>query len=116
MKPDKERTSTQRRLTKGERQARVIRADKPISIISATLAARTFSDLLNRVRYRGEAFVVERGGEPICEISPVKPLRFTGSDLLGLLRSLPKPDRAFWDAVEEATRQPPSVPKAPWGR
>jgi hypothetical protein len=41
------------------------------SHISATEAARTFSDILNRVRYRGEAFVVERGGEPVCRISPV---------------------------------------------
>ena len=34
-----------------------------------------------------------------------KPQRFTGADLAALLRSLPKPDAGFWDAVEEATRQ-----------
>jgi antitoxin (DNA-binding transcriptional repressor) of toxin-antitoxin stability system len=86
------------------------------STISATQAARTFSDLLNRVRYGGEAFVIERGGEPICEMSPITPPRFTGADLIGLLVSLPKPDAGFWDAVEKATRQKTSVPESPWER
>ena len=58
--------------------------------------------------------MIERGGAPVCEMSPVMPPRFTGADLLGLLRSLPKPDAGFWDAVEGATRQQPSIPEAPW--
>ena len=85
-------------------------------IISATEAARTFSELLDRVYYRGETFVIERGGEPVCEMSHVKPLRFTGADFLTLLHSLPKPDPGFWDAVEDATRQESTVPKSPWER
>jgi hypothetical protein len=72
--------------------------------------------LLNRIRYGGEAFIIERGGEPICEMSPVSLSRFTGADLLGLLGSLPKPDAGFWDAVEKATRQQTSIPKSPWER
>lgn len=111
-----ERMSARKGRTKGRQQTRSALANKPACIISATQAARTFSDLLNRIRYRGEVFVIERGGEPICEMSPVKPPRFSGSDLLGLLRSLPKPDAGFWDAVEEATRQGPTVPESPWER
>jgi antitoxin (DNA-binding transcriptional repressor) of toxin-antitoxin stability system len=84
------------------------------SRISATQAARTFSDLLNRVHYRGEEFVIERGGEPICTISPVKPLSCTGADIAALLQSLPKPDAAFWDSVEEATKQYSELPRSPW--
>ena len=80
--------------------------------ISATQAARTFSDLLNRVRYRGEEFIVERGGEPVCIISPVKPLQYTGAELAALLISLPKPDAAFWDTVEEASNQYPALPQS----
>jgi antitoxin (DNA-binding transcriptional repressor) of toxin-antitoxin stability system len=91
-------------------------ARKRTSTISATQAARTFSDLLNRIRYGGEAFVIERGGEPICEMSPITLPRFTGADLMGLLRSLPKPDAGFWDAVEKATRQETSIPESPWER
>jgi hypothetical protein len=84
--------------------------------ISATQAARTFSDLLNRVHYRGEVFVIERGGEAICAMTPVQPPRFTGADVIGVLRSLPKPDKGFWDDVEAATRQKVTVPESPWER
>ena len=85
-------------------------------VISATEAARAFSELLDRVCYRGETFVIERGGEPVCEMSHVKPMRFTGGDVLNLLHTLPKPDAGFWDAVDNATRQAPTVPKSPWER
>lgn len=97
------------------RRGGIASASKPVSTLSATQAARAFSDLLNRVRYRGEAFIIEREGEPICEITPVKP-RFTGADLLALFRSLPKPDASFWDAVEKASRQEPRVPGSRWVR
>ncbi len=39
--------------------------------ISAAKAARSFSEILNRVKYRGESFVVERNREPICRTEPV---------------------------------------------
>lgn len=82
--------------------------------ISATEAARSFSELLDRISYRGESFVIERGGEPVCEMSHVKPLRFTGADLLSLLYSLPKPDPGYWDTLAEATKQRETVPESPW--
>jgi hypothetical protein len=47
-------------------------------------------------------------------MSRVKPPRFTGTDFLALIRSVPKPDRRFWDAVEQATNQTPTVPESPW--
>jgi len=82
--------------------------------ISATEAARSFSDLLNRVRYGGDSFVVERGGEPICLISPVGPPRRTARELATLLREAPKPDRGFAEAVEQATRGQPQLPGTAW--
>lgn len=87
---------------------------KNLSTLSATQAARSFSDLLNRVRYRGEVFVIERNGEPICEITPVKPVRLRGAEFLTLLNSLPKPDAGFWDAVEKATQQETRIPVSSW--
>ena len=89
---------------------------KGCRVVSATEAARSFSELLDRVCYRGESFVIERGGEPVCEMSHVKSARFTGADLVALLNSLPKPDPAYWDAVELATRQKPMVPESQWER
>jgi antitoxin (DNA-binding transcriptional repressor) of toxin-antitoxin stability system len=84
--------------------------------ISATDAARSFSDVLNRVQYRGETVVVERGGTPVCEMAPAKPVRFMLSDLAALLRSVPKPDPAYWDTLEEILNSQSPVQSPPWGR
>jgi hypothetical protein len=116
MKTGKRKARASGKKTKSGLRGRAGRSVKGRRIISATEAARSFSELLDRVCYGGESFVIERGGEPVCEMSHVKPLRFTGADLLALLDSLPKPDRAFWAAVEDATRQTPAVPDSPWER
>ena len=84
--------------------------------VSATEAARNFSEILNRVRYRGETFVIERGGQPICEIRPAAPTLFTGADLVTLLRSLPSVDEGYLTAVEEIARRQPQLPESPWER
>lgn len=82
--------------------------------ISATEASRNFSDLLNRIRYRGETFIVMRGGQPICELRPASPSLFTGTDLVTLLRSLPEVDTGFLDAVEASIRDQPMLPESAW--
>ena len=82
--------------------------------LTATQAARGFSEILNRVHYRGERFLIERGGRPIGELRPAAPTRFTGRDLLSLLRSLPPIDDDYLDAVEEAARNQPSLPEPAW--
>ena len=114
MKIHGKKAASRRKGSKSKSRARTIYSVKGSRVVSATDAARSFSELLDRVCYRGETFVIERGGEPVCEISQVKPTRFTGADFLTLLHSLPKPDPAFWNAVEKATRQEPAVPESPW--
>lgn len=86
------------------------------SYISATQAVRQFSDLLNRVRYRGEEFVIERGGEPVCEIVPARPVTRTVADLVRALRSIPKPDDEYWDTLEDITKHQQPLPPSPWPR
>jgi prevent-host-death family protein len=76
------------------------------SRISATEAARSFSDLLNRVRHRGEQYVVEHGGEPICRIVPAGPTRFTLADLAQLMETAPKPDAGYERGSQESDLQP----------
>jgi antitoxin (DNA-binding transcriptional repressor) of toxin-antitoxin stability system len=39
--------------------------------ISATELARRLGDVLGRIRYRGERFVVERNGTPVARLEPV---------------------------------------------
>jgi antitoxin (DNA-binding transcriptional repressor) of toxin-antitoxin stability system len=84
------------------------------SDISATNAARRFSDLLNRVEYRGETFVVLRGNTPICRIAPVGPRTCTVSDLASWLKSAPKPDASYWDEIEQLTRNQTPPPDLRW--
>jgi antitoxin (DNA-binding transcriptional repressor) of toxin-antitoxin stability system len=57
--------------------------------LTATEAARRFSDLLNRVERDGETFVVERRGRAIASIRPAPAV--TGRRVKDLLRAQ-KPD------------------------
>ena len=84
------------------------------SHISATRAARTLSDVLNRVYYRREVFIVERGGEPVCRIEPAGPPRCTAGSLAELLRTGPKPDAEFWSDLERITASQLPAPETQW--
>jgi hypothetical protein len=69
---------------------------------------------MNRVRYRGESFIVERGGKPICEISPARPPKFSGAELVTLLRSLPKPDAEYFKLLEDLLTKQHTVAESGW--
>lgn len=98
----------------GVRQARgAYRAPRRLS---ATEVSRNFSEILSLVRYRGESFLVERGGEPACEIKPATPSRFTVADLAELLNHLPPIDEDYLHTVEESSRSQPFFPASPWER
>lgn len=84
--------------------------------ISATDAARNFSELLNRVQYRGETVLIERGGVAVGELGPAAARSFTLADLAALLREGPKPDDAYWDELECLLRGQPTVAPSPWER
>lgn len=85
--------------------------------VSATEAVRTFSDLLNRIRYRGEEFVVERAGEPVCRMTPATPLRrLTLRELASLLREIPNTDTGYASDVRRAVRSQGRLPRSPWAR
>ncbi len=85
--------------------------------VSATEAARSFSDLLNRIRYRGEEFVVERAGEPVCRMTPAGlARRLTLKELASLLREIPETGAGYASDVRRATRTQGRLPRSPWGR
>ena len=69
--------------------------------ITATQLAKGLSDVLNRVRYRGERFVVQRNGETIATIEPVtnKP-GITVSELIARVGDLEMPGDGFADDLE----------------
>jgi hypothetical protein len=114
MKAGKKRKFRGRKQSQPKPRTHTATSVKGSRVVSATEAARSFSELLDRVCYRGETFVIERGGELVCEMSHVAAPRFTGADFLTLLHSLPKPDPGYWDAVEDRTKQTPAIPESPW--
>ncbi len=89
--------------------------------ITATVTdvLRNFSDYVNRVAYRGERFVLTRGGKEVAELVPSVPAGSRLADLPEILRSLPQLDvddaEAFardLDAVREAGNA--DAPTDPW--
>ncbi len=49
--------------------------------LSVTEAARGFSDLVNRVRYRGESATLTKNGRPVARLVPVESPLITGAEL-----------------------------------
>jgi prevent-host-death family protein len=62
--------------------------------ISATEAARSFSDLLDAVEHGGEEFTILRRGRPIAHIEPIA--RSNGADVKAFL-SRHEPDPGWID-------------------
>jgi prevent-host-death family protein len=61
--------------------------------ITATEAARNFSDMLNRVRDQGASFEITRGNEVVARIVPAEPRKnFTVGDFIELWKRLPRLD------------------------
>jgi prevent-host-death family protein len=86
--------------------------------ITATELARKLADYLNRVSYRGETFVVHRGGRPVAELRPA-PRGILGKDFLARYRTLPHltPDEAvsMGDDIDQARTDLAHDPLAnPW--
>ena len=56
---------------------------------SVTEVLRNFSDYINRVSYRGERFVLTRGGKDVAELTPAPPTGRRLAELPDVLESLP---------------------------
>lgn len=86
--------------------------------ISATEASRSFSDLLNRVKYAGEEFLVEKAGVPFCRIVPVEGQQPLTLGALARIIEERGGDTSFADAIEEAVNlgNAPAIPEDPWTR
>lgn len=80
--------------------------------ISVTEAARNFSDLINRVNYQGQTFLLTRGGKVVARLTgPEKVI--TGAELARLWEQQPKlepEDAELWEkqlAEDRASVLPP---------
>jgi prevent-host-death family protein len=80
--------------------------------LTATEAARSFSDVLNRVA-AGEEVEVTRSGAPVAVIGPPKTQLLSAERFRELVVSAPRPDDAFVDDVR-AARAAIEAPADPW--
>ncbi|MEM0965451.1 MAG: type II toxin-antitoxin system prevent-host-death family antitoxin [Verrucomicrobiota bacterium] len=55
--------------------------------LSVTEGSRNFSDLVNRIVYRGETAVLTRGGREVVRLTPIHSLSVTGEALAKKIRS-----------------------------
>jgi len=80
--------------------------------MTATDAARRFSDVLNRVA-AGEEIEVTRSGVPVALIAPPKAQLVSASRFRDLIASAPKPDDDF-SADVRAARESVRPAESPW--
>lgn len=81
--------------------------------ITATQLARGLSDVLNRVRYRGESFLITRNGDPVAKIEPAgSPKGITWEEFARRIAPLWPPDDRFAEDLEQI-KASQGLPRAP---
>lgn len=82
--------------------------------ITATELARRLGDVLGRIRYRGDTFLVERNGVPVARLLPVAESRPpTLGDALAAWRAAGEADPEFADTIERIAAAD-RAPGDPW--
>jgi antitoxin (DNA-binding transcriptional repressor) of toxin-antitoxin stability system len=95
-----------------------------LKTISATDAVRTFSELLNAIKYKGEFYTILRGGKPAATIGPAGKSAGgrTLKELALVLKTMPQleDDDSFENDVEAVIKNQPVIPEKSslcnWGR
>jgi antitoxin (DNA-binding transcriptional repressor) of toxin-antitoxin stability system len=82
--------------------------------ITATELARNLSDILNRVRYKGETFVIERNGEVLGNLTPTEELpSYTAADFVRDFGELKMPAH-LGETIARARTALGPLPENPW--
>ncbi len=82
--------------------------------ISATKLARSISDILNRIHYRGERFLVQRGGKTVAALGPPDSGPIPLSEVLACLEGLESPSNGFGDDLEAIQAGQPDAEVSSW--
>ncbi len=83
--------------------------------ITATVLVRSISDVLNRILYRGERFIVQRGGKTIARLGPIEQVRpISLARLASHLEGIAIPDRGFFDDLEQIQLNQPDEEEISW--
>jgi antitoxin (DNA-binding transcriptional repressor) of toxin-antitoxin stability system len=88
--------------------------------LTVTEAVRNFSEILGLVRFKGERFVLVKGGKPVAELGPTDaavPVRL--GELPATLEALPHLEREdaerFATDLEAGRSAAGRIPAVPWG-
>ena len=82
--------------------------------LSATELARKLGDVLGRIRYRGDTFLIERNGSPVARIVPVAEHPPTSlREAVAAWRGAGEPDLDFADALD-CVADADRAPESPW--
>lgn len=93
------------------------RRARPLAV-PATEAAKTFGRLVDRVREERATIVIERGGTPVAQITPLDGTSFTFEALKALVAAVPRADAEYLATLERDTkrRRRVKVRTNPWER
>lgn len=80
--------------------------------ISATELARSVGDVLGKIRFRRDTFVIERNGEPVARLVPLDTGASLGEGLDAWLQAAAE-DPGFADDLERVNRAD-RPPRDPW--
>jgi prevent-host-death family protein len=83
-----------------------------VTRVTATEAARNFSEILNRVA-DGEEFEITRNGSPVARLTPAKSRLLSPERFRELMASLPPVDEDFARDLREI-RKATEPPTDPW--
>jgi len=90
------------------------------TVLTATEAARGFGDLLARIRYRREAFLIRRGRTIVARLGPVEAPGVTGAEAAAAWGQRPRlttrEAEAFGRDLEIARKKTNRPPRDPWAR
>lgn len=84
--------------------------------ITATQAVRDFSELLNRIKFNGDHYIIERSGKPVAQMKPIKEPKKEKrlEELKSLLKELPRLNEeldAFADDLEVISKSHTQLPE-----
>ena len=83
--------------------------------ITATHLARNLSDILNRVQYQNEEFVIQKNGKTIAKIlSPNTERTTTAKEFADAMKGHKWPDPDFADDLEEIQQNQPPMQVTDW--
>ena len=84
--------------------------------ITATQAVREFSELLNKIKFKGDRYIIKRSGKPVAQMEPIREAKKAKmlKELKSLLKELPRLDQeldAFAADLEGVRKDQPPLPE-----